>query len=70
MMARKERKIPNSVLKPHAEEVILILSSTFSLNPEYRVFFPYPKYCQRGDSAPSFLVVENRLIETKTLKIC
>lgn len=45
MMARKDRKIPNSVLKPHAEEVILILSSTFTINPAYRVFFPYPKYC-------------------------
>lgn len=40
MLMRKDRKIPSSVYKPHAEFVISVVSAF-----QMRVFFPYPKYC-------------------------
>jgi len=45
MMMRKDRKIPSSVLKPHAGEVCVIsFHHPFHLG-ETRVHFPYPQYC-------------------------
>ena len=62
MMLRKERKIPHSVFKPHAEEVVLLLNTHYSPSELPRVIFSYPKYCLRNDSAQSFLSTDNRLL--------
>lgn len=47
MMLKKDRKIPNSVYKPHNEEVIVVVSTQFSPygSQNLRVVYPYPKYC-------------------------
>lgn len=54
MFAKKERKIPGSVTKPHNPYVHLVQSNSMSTaNRVVRVFFPYPQYCYRialGDS--------------------
>ncbi|CDW86808.1 tubulin-tyrosine ligase family protein [Stylonychia lemnae] len=61
MMLKKDRKIPNSVYKPHSEEVFIVVSSFFSNSSSgfQRILFPYPKYCQRTDTAPSFLQIDH-----------
>jgi len=46
MLARKERKIPGSVFKPHSESINLLQSVSLGQpQPLARVFFPYPSYC-------------------------
>ena len=46
MLARKDRKIPGSVYKPHSINVLLIQSLALGQPmASARVFFPYPKYC-------------------------
>ena len=67
MLNRKDRKIPHSVYKPHAEEVILLNSTQFSVNDYPKVVFTYPKYCLRNDSAPSFLSVENKILAIENM---
>lgn len=43
MFARKERKIPGSVMKPHCPYANLVQSNAIKgLNKNVRVFFPYP----------------------------
>jgi hypothetical protein len=61
MLQKKERKIPHSVFKPHAEEVSLLQSSLYGQVEFPKVVFCYPKYCLRNDSAASFLSTENKL---------
>lgn len=56
MYARKERKIPGSVLKPHNPYVHLVQSNALqSFTKHVRVFFPYPQYCFRIQTNESFL---------------
>lgn len=46
MLARRERRIPGSVYKPHADNVILIQSASLGQpKSSARIFFAYPKYC-------------------------
>ena len=61
MLLRKERKIPNSVFKPHAEEVAIVQSNFYSgmNNPTARVYFPYPKYCHRSETTNCFLQLDH-----------
>lgn len=48
MYAKKERKIPNSVLRPHNPYVQLVQSNTLKCaKKNVRVFFPYPLYCYK-----------------------
>ena len=50
MLMKKDRKIPGSVYKPHAEEVVLLQSVALGQpQPSARVFFPYPKYCYKDN---------------------
>lgn len=62
MLMKKDRKIPGSVYKPHAEEIILLQSVALGQpQPSARVFFSYPKYCFRdttgaGSDAKGLLV--------------
>ena len=50
MLMKKDRKIPGSVYKPHSEEIILLQSVALGQpQPSARVFFPYPKYCLKGE---------------------
>jgi hypothetical protein len=43
MYAKKERKIPGSVYKPHNPYTILVQSNAINLlKKNIRVFFPYP----------------------------
>jgi len=48
MFAKKERKIPGSVMKPHAQYVHLVQSNVLK-GPvkNVRAFFPYPAYCSK-----------------------
>lgn len=56
MYAKKERKIPGSVLKPHAPYVHLVQSNALRTSQKtVRVFFPYPQYCFRIQTQESFL---------------
>ena len=58
MYAKKERKIPGSVLKPHAPFVHLVQSNALRTSQKtVRVFFPYPQYCFRIATSESFLRV-------------
>ena len=51
MLARRDRRIPGSVYKPHSEQVILIQSVALGQpQPQARVFFQYPKYCFRSEN--------------------
>ena len=51
MLAKKERKIPGSVFKPHCEDIVLLQSVALGQpQPSARVFFPYPAYCMSGDN--------------------
>jgi hypothetical protein len=46
MLMKRDRRIPGSVFKPHADEIILMQSISLGQpQPSARVFFPYPKYC-------------------------
>jgi hypothetical protein len=46
MYAKKERKIPGSVLKPHSPYVHLVQSNFMGMKDKsVCVHFPYPKYC-------------------------
>lgn len=46
MLARKDRKIPGSVYKPHAPMIMLFQSVALDQpQASARVFFVYPKYC-------------------------
>jgi len=67
MLARKDRKIPHSVFKPHSDEVILIHSTQYSANQMPKVVISYPKYCLRNDSAPSFLSTDNKILNIESL---
>ena len=50
MLMKKDRKIPGSVYKPHSEEIVLLQSVALGQpQPSARVFFPYPKYCLKGE---------------------
>jgi len=62
MLQKKDRKIPHSVFKPHSDAVVLLHSVQYSNSDLPKVIFAYPKYCMRNDSAPSFLSVENKLL--------
>ncbi len=66
MLQKKDRKIPHSVFKPHADTVVLLHSTQYSNNDLPKVIFAYPKYCQRNDSAPSFLSVENKILNIES----
>ena len=58
MFAKKERKIPGSVTKPHNPYVHLVQSNAMSTaNRIVRVFFPYPQYCFRIAPGDSYLKV-------------
>lgn len=58
MFAKKERKIPGSVMKPHNPNTILIKSNVMKMqNPHMRTLFPYPQYCYRIQTMDSFLRV-------------
>lgn len=56
MYARKERKIPGSVLKPHSPYCNLVQSNTLKIQNSVRVLFPYPAYCYKLNTQPSHLV--------------
>ena len=46
MQEQSDRRIPNSVFMPHAEEVTLVLSAALGQPmPQARVLLPYPEYC-------------------------
>lgn len=48
MYAKKERKIPGSVYKPHNPYSTLVQSNAlFFLKKNVRVFFPYAQYCYK-----------------------
>ena len=48
MYAKKQRKIPGSVMKPHSLYVNLVQSNVMqSQQKQVRVLFPYPQYCYR-----------------------
>ena len=50
MLARRDRKIPGTVYKPHSETVYLIQSVALGQpTASARVFFVYPKYCFKDD---------------------
>jgi hypothetical protein len=66
MLQKKDRKIPHSVFKPHADTVVLLHSTQYSTNDLPKVIFGYPKYCLRNDSAPSFLSVENKILNIES----
>lgn len=70
MLLRKDRKIPHSVFKAHAEEVVLLLSQVYGQSEQPRVVFTYPKYCLRNDQAPSFLSTENRILALENNPAC
>jgi len=56
MFAKKERKIPGSVMKPHNPYVHLVQSNQLqSFIKHVRAFFPYPQYCYRIKTQDSFL---------------
>ena len=56
MYAKKERKIPGSVLKPHNPYVTLVQSNAIKMIQKHvRVFFPYPQYCFKIKTQESFL---------------
>ena len=58
MYAKKERKIPGSVLKPHSPYVHLVQSNALRTGQKtVRVFFPYPQYCFKIQTSESFLQV-------------
>jgi len=57
MYARKERKIPGSVMKPHQPYVNLVQSNVIkAVTKNVRVLFPYPQYCYRLNTQDSFLI--------------
>jgi hypothetical protein len=61
MLARRDRKIPGTVYKPHSQTVLLLQS--MSLGQQHasaRVYFVYPKYCFKDDfnTAPKGLEVK------------
>lgn len=66
MLQKKDRKIPHSVFKPHSDTVVLLHSTQYSNNDLPNVIFAYPKYCLRNDSAPSFLTVENKILNIES----
>jgi len=47
MHARKERKIPGSVSKPHSPYSNLCQSNLLKIQKSVRVLFPYPAYCYK-----------------------
>jgi hypothetical protein len=56
MFARKERKIPGSVMKPHCPFSNLVQSNVLKgMNKNVRVFFPYPQYCHRIEMKDTFV---------------
>ena len=56
MYARKERKIPGSVMKPHSPYVNLVQTNILKgPQKQIRVLFPYPQYCFRLKTQPDFL---------------
>ena len=66
MFARKERKIPGSVMKPHCPHTNLVQSNVIkALSKNVRVFFPYPQYCHRIEMRDSFLTCFDRSIHLK-----
>mmetsp|Transcript_26311 Transcript_26311/g.40152 ORF Transcript_26311/g.40152 Transcript_26311/m.40152 type:complete len:133 (+) Transcript_26311:2122-2520(+) len=66
MYARKERKIPGSVLKPHNQHCCLVQSNSMrSEVKQIRVYFPYPQYCYRLNTHESFLTIRDHLEEVK-----
>ena len=61
MFARKERKIPGSVMKPHCPYTNLVQSNAIGASHKnVRVFFPYPQYCHRIEMKDSFLECVDR----------
>lgn len=61
MFARKERKIPGSVMKPHCPYTNLVQSNALRApHKNVRVFFPYPQYCHRIEMKDSFLECVDR----------
>jgi hypothetical protein len=66
MYAKKERKIPGSVLKPHSPYVHLVQSNVMGVSEKsICVYFPYPKYCYQIKTQPSFLSIVDRVQEIK-----
>lgn len=66
MYARKERKIPGSVLKPHNPYCHLVQSNAMNvLVKNVRVFFPYPTYCYRISTQQSFLEIRDQAQDIK-----
>tara|TARA_B110000285_G_scaffold230516_1_gene297280 strand:+ start:670 stop:984 length:315 start_codon:yes stop_codon:yes gene_type:complete len=60
MFARKERKIPGSVLKPHSPYAHLVQSNIMRVQKKnVRVYFPYPQYCYRITTQDSFLMIKD-----------
>lgn len=48
MFAKKERKIPGSVMKPHSPYVHLVQTNVLrGAVKNVRVYFPYPAYCSK-----------------------
>ena len=66
MLMKKERKIPGSVFKPHAEEVVLLQSVALGQpQPSARVFFQYPKYCFKDVGSGSESTVGKNKLEVR-----
>ena len=61
MFAKKERKIPGSVMKPHAQHVHLVQTNVLrGAAKNVRVFFPYPGYCAKLKTQDNFLQILDR----------
>jgi hypothetical protein len=62
MFAKKERKIPGSVMKPHATHVHLVQTNVLrGAAKNVRVFFPYPGYCAKLKTQDNFLQILDRV---------